>query len=123
MKKLLLSVLLFGTLASTSFAQTTKTDIAVPNTKNANLSIEERAKIKTIKEQGKAEKEAIEKDKSLSAEQRTKKLADLKKAQEKKKIEAVGKDKAADIHSNRKDYYKKNKDKAKGKAKSDKEKM
>ena len=121
MKKLLLSILLFGTLVSTSFAQTTKTDIAVPSTKNANLSNEERAKIKSIKEQGKAEKEAIEKDKSLTAEERAKKLADLKKAQDKKKIEAVGKDKAADIHSNRKDYYKKNK--AKGKAKSDKEKM
>ena len=109
MKKLLLSILLFGTLFSTSFAQTTKTEIPVPSTKNANLSDEERAKIKAIKEQSKAEKEAIEKDKALTPEQRTKKLAALKKAQEAKKIEAVGKDKAADIKSNRKDYYKKKK--------------
>ena len=36
----------------------------MPTTKNANLSDEERAKIKAIKEQGKAEKQTIEKDKT-----------------------------------------------------------
>ena len=111
MKKLLLSVLFLATLLTTSFAQTTKADIPVPTTKNANLSDEERAKIKAIKEQGKAEKQTIEKDKNLTEAQRAKKLQALKKLQETRKIEAVGKEKAADIRSNRKDYYKKKKNK------------
>ncbi len=111
MKKLVLSILFFTSIFATSFAQTTTKggDIAVPSTKNANLSDEEREKIRAIKVQGTAERKAIESDKTLTAEQRAKKLKDLKKVQEKRKVEAVGKEKAADIQSNRKDYYKKKK--------------
>jgi biopolymer transport protein ExbD len=120
MKKLVFSILLFGAVITTSFAQTTKADIPVATTKNANLSDEEREKIRAIKAQGAAEKKAIESDKTLTPEQRAKKLKDLKKTQEKRKVEAVGKEKAADIQSNRKDYYKKKKKSDKPKAKSDK---
>jgi biopolymer transport protein ExbD len=119
MKKLVLSILLFGTVFTTSFAQATKADIPVATTKNANLSDEEREKIKAVKSQGVAERKAIENDKTLTSEQRAKKLKDLKKTQEKRKVEAVGKEKAADIQSNRKDYYKKKKS-VKPKSKSDK---